>query len=76
MRKRSKWAFRLRNYNLTHSRWLALDVTTADVKANCEDLKVLGKGDFKALLKWRTGLREEVSEASLGVVHRSDTSIS
>jgi AdoMet-dependent rRNA methyltransferase SPB1 len=25
-----------------------------------DDLKVLGKGDFKALLKWRTALREEV----------------
>ncbi|TFY80478.1 hypothetical protein EWM64_g3534 [Hericium alpestre] len=40
--------------------WAALDITTADVKANCEDLKVLGKGDFKALLKWRTALREEI----------------
>ena len=41
--------------------WLKLDVTTSDVQANCEDLKVLGKGDFKALLKWRTSLREEVA---------------
>ena len=40
--------------------WLKLDITTSDVQANCEDLKVLGKGDFKALLKWRTALREEV----------------
>ncbi|KZP31228.1 FtsJ-domain-containing protein [Athelia psychrophila] len=40
--------------------WLALDVTTPDVKANCDDLKVLGKGDFKALLKWRLALREEI----------------
>ena len=40
--------------------WLKLDITTSDVQANCEDLKVLGKGDFKALLKWRTSLREEV----------------
>jgi AdoMet-dependent rRNA methyltransferase SPB1 len=38
-----------------------MDVTTPDVRANCEDLKVLGKGDFKALLKWRLALREEVS---------------
>jgi hypothetical protein len=28
--------------------------------ANLDDLKVLGKGDFKALLKWRTALREDV----------------
>ncbi|CAK5280261.1 unnamed protein product [Mycena citricolor] len=31
-----------------------------DIKANCDDLKVLGKGDFKALLKWRSALREEL----------------
>lgn len=41
-------------------RWLKLDCTTADVKANCDDLKVLGKGDFKTLIKWRLALREEV----------------
>lgn len=41
-------------------RWAALDITTPEVKANLDDLKVLGKGDFKALLKWRTALREEV----------------
>jgi AdoMet-dependent rRNA methyltransferase SPB1 len=41
-------------------RWLALDMTTGDIKANCDDLKVLGKGDFKALLKWRLAIREEV----------------
>lgn len=40
--------------------WLALEVTTPDVRANCEDLKVLGKGDFKILMRWRTALREEV----------------
>ncbi|KAL1951683.1 hypothetical protein VTO73DRAFT_832 [Trametes versicolor] len=40
--------------------WLNLDITTPDVKANCDDLKVLGKGDFKALLKWRTAIREEI----------------
>ena len=40
--------------------WQKLDITTSDVLANCEDLKVLGKGDFKALLKWRIALREEV----------------
>ncbi|EKM83794.1 hypothetical protein AGABI1DRAFT_117268 [Agaricus bisporus var. burnettii JB137-S8] len=39
--------------------WLDLDITTEDVKANCDDLKVLGKGDFKMLLRWRLKLREE-----------------
>ncbi|KAJ7169983.1 FtsJ-domain-containing protein [Mycena filopes] len=40
--------------------WYALEMTTGDIKANCDDLKVLGKGDFKALLKWRLALREEL----------------
>ncbi|KAF9229398.1 FtsJ-domain-containing protein [Gyrodon lividus] len=41
-------------------RWLELNITTTDIKANCDDLKVLGRGDFKTLLKWRTTLREEL----------------
>ncbi|QRV97763.1 AdoMet-dependent rRNA methyltransferase SPB1 [Ceratobasidium sp. AG-Ba] len=40
--------------------WLKLEATTPDVVANCDDLKVLGKGDFKRLLKWRTAIREEI----------------
>lgn len=40
--------------------WLSMDVTSPDVPVNCADLKVLGKGDFKLLIKWRTALREEV----------------
>ncbi len=40
--------------------WLKLDATTTDVKANFDDLKVLGKGDFKTLLKWRLALREDL----------------
>ncbi|KAG8732753.1 AdoMet-dependent rRNA methyltransferase spb1 [Ceratobasidium sp. 414] len=40
--------------------WLKLEATTPDVIANCDDLKVLGKGDFKKLLKWRTAIREEL----------------
>ncbi|KAJ8521426.1 hypothetical protein ONZ45_g1860 [Pleurotus djamor] len=40
--------------------WIQLPITTTDVKANCDDLKVLGKGDFKTLLKWRLALREEI----------------
>ncbi|EEB96974.1 hypothetical protein MPER_03798, partial [Moniliophthora perniciosa FA553] len=40
--------------------WLSLDITTDDVKANCEDLKVLGKGDFKSVLRWRLAVREEL----------------
>jgi len=51
----------LRRYADVCIRWLKLDITTPEIKAICEDLKVLGKGDFKTLLKWRTALREEVS---------------
>lgn len=40
--------------------WLDLSITTPDVKANCDDLKVLGKRDFKTLLKWRLTLRGEL----------------
>ena len=44
-------------------RWLKLEITKPEIKANCDDLKVLGKGDFKAILKWRTNLREDVRVA-------------
>ncbi|KAF9270320.1 hypothetical protein L218DRAFT_848731 [Marasmius fiardii PR-910] len=40
--------------------WLSMDGTSHDVKTNCEDLKVLGKGDFKVLIKWRLAIREEL----------------
>jgi AdoMet-dependent rRNA methyltransferase SPB1 len=40
--------------------WLNGPLMTVDLRANFEDLKVLGKGDFKALLKWRLAIREEV----------------
>nr|XP_019013520.1 AdoMet-dependent rRNA methyltransferase SPB1 [Kwoniella pini CBS 10737]OCF52301.1 AdoMet-dependent rRNA methyltransferase SPB1 [Kwoniella pini CBS 10737] len=40
--------------------WLKSRHTTSDIVANCSDLKVLGKGDFKALMKWRLAIRLEV----------------
>ncbi|KAI0304938.1 Spb1 C-terminal domain-containing protein [Russula brevipes] len=40
--------------------WASFPLTSSDIKANLNDLKVLGKGDFKALLKWRSALREEL----------------
>lgn len=40
--------------------WLKSEHTNGDIKANLEDLKVLGKGDFKALIKWRMAIREEI----------------
>ncbi|KAJ3547576.1 hypothetical protein NMY22_g1589 [Coprinellus aureogranulatus] len=40
--------------------WLKLPITKEEIKACCDDLKVLGKGDFKALLKWRLAIREEL----------------
>ena len=33
-------------------------LTTEEIKINLTDLKVLGKGDFKSLLKWRLKMRE------------------
>jgi len=47
--------------------WLKLDITKPEIKLNCDDLKVLGKGDFKALLKWRLVLREEVNTLPLDI---------
>lgn len=35
-------------------------LTTDDIRANCEDLKVLGRGDFSSLIKWRKALREKL----------------
>ncbi|CAH7666535.1 Spb1 C-terminal domain-containing protein [Phakopsora pachyrhizi] len=35
-----------------------LKATTSEIKSNLKDLKVLGKGDFKRLLKWRVAVRE------------------
>lgn len=35
-------------------------LTTADVLANCEDLKVLGRSDFAILMKWRKAMREKL----------------
>ncbi|CAG8474354.1 3554_t:CDS:10 [Paraglomus occultum] len=32
--------------------------TNEDIKASCEDIKVLGKREFKDLLKWRKKIRE------------------
>ncbi|WFD27968.1 AdoMet-dependent rRNA methyltransferase spb1 [Malassezia nana] len=34
--------------------------TSEDVKANCEDLKVLGRRDFSVLIKWRKAVRESL----------------
>ncbi|ORY33813.1 putative RNA methyltransferase [Naematelia encephala] len=40
--------------------WLKSRHTTPDILSNFSDLKVLGKGDFKALMKWRLALRLEL----------------
>ncbi|KAI9322581.1 Spb1 C-terminal domain-containing protein, partial [Dichotomocladium elegans] len=38
---------------------LKKESTTDEIKENCNDLKVLGKREFKMLLKWRSSIREE-----------------
>ncbi|KAK0537115.1 AdoMet-dependent rRNA methyltransferase spb1 [Tilletia horrida] len=42
--------------------------TTEDIRINCADLRVLGKKDFRRLLKWRLALR-----AQLGLEKVADT---
>ncbi|MBW0505943.1 hypothetical protein O181_045658 [Austropuccinia psidii MF-1] len=37
---------------------LKLKATNQEIKTNFQDLKVLGKGDFKKILKWRMAVRE------------------
>lgn len=37
------------------------DLTTEEVKSLCDDLRVLGKQDFKHLLKWRIHIRKALS---------------
>ncbi|KAJ7971847.1 FtsJ-like methyltransferase family protein [Quillaja saponaria] len=37
------------------------DLTTEEVKTLCDDLRVLGKQDFKHLLKWRIQIRKALS---------------
>lgn len=39
-------------------------LTTEEVKFLCEDLRVLGKQDFKHLLKWRMQIRKALSPAT------------
>ncbi|KAF7840966.1 adoMet-dependent rRNA methyltransferase spb1 [Senna tora] len=38
------------------------DLTTEEVKALCDDIRVLGKQDFKHLLKWRIHIRKALSQ--------------
>jgi AdoMet-dependent rRNA methyltransferase SPB1 len=40
------------------SQFLASDITTTEIKACLEDLRVLNKSDFKKLMKWRQSIRE------------------
>ncbi|KAG9089157.1 AdoMet-dependent rRNA methyltransferase spb1 [Ceratobasidium sp. 370] len=56
--------------------WLKLEATSPDVTANRDDLKVLGKDDFKKLLKWRTAIREEVSRRDILFIIDSDRCLS
>lgn len=37
-----------------------MEITTPEIKACCADLQVLGKKDFRALLKWRTAIRDSI----------------
>ncbi|KAK8687396.1 hypothetical protein V6N13_086218 [Hibiscus sabdariffa] len=41
--------------------------TSEEVKALCEDLRVLGKQDFKHLLKWRMQLRKALSPSEKAI---------
>lgn len=42
-------------------------LTTEEVKSLCDDLRVLGKQDFKYLLKWRMNIRKALSPSKAAV---------
>lgn len=37
-----------------------MEITTPEIKACCADLQVLGKKDFRILLRWRTSIRDSI----------------
>ncbi|MCL7036778.1 hypothetical protein MKW94_023405, partial [Papaver nudicaule] len=47
-------------------------LTTEEVKALCEDLQVLGKQDFKHLMKWRINLRKALSPTQKPIAKPTD----
>jgi AdoMet-dependent rRNA methyltransferase SPB1 len=47
-----------------------LDITTKEIMACCKDLQVLGKKDFRGLLKWRLAVRE-----NLGLNEKKDEEV-
>ncbi|KAH9656762.1 putative rRNA methyltransferase [Citrus sinensis] len=47
------------------------ELTTEEVKALCDDLRVLGKQDFKHLLKWRMQIKKAFSSAEKATVPAS-----
>ncbi|KAG8990681.1 AdoMet-dependent rRNA methyltransferase spb1, partial [Tulasnella sp. 427] len=53
-------------------RWYALPITDDDIKADCADLKVLGKREFQRLLKWRAAIREQIGiESKMGAAEEA-----
>ncbi|KAL7273260.1 AdoMet-dependent rRNA methyltransferase spb1 [Rhizina undulata] len=56
----NKFSFEAKaNGDLAIAAILKLPETTKEIKACCEDLKVLGKKEFRSLLKWRLSVREK-----------------
>ncbi|XP_059647662.1 uncharacterized protein LOC132293981 [Cornus florida] len=47
-------------------------LTTEEVKALCDDLRVLGKQDFKHLLKWRAHIRKALSPSQKATPKTTD----
>ncbi|CDO97033.1 unnamed protein product [Coffea canephora] len=49
------------------------NMTTEEVKALCDDLRVLGKQDFKHLLKWRMHIRKALSPSQKSTTASKET---
>lgn len=59
-------------FDETSQRFLENPLTTEEVKACCGDLRVLNKGDFKMLLKWRLDMLKAEKEYVKELKHEQD----
>lgn len=55
--------------------FLESPLTTEEVRACCSDLRVLNKGDFKLLLKWRLQMLKEKKDLIQAMRRPSDSSL-
>ena len=55
--------------------YMANPKTTYEVKACIEDLKVIGKSEFRMLIRWRSALVEEMAAAAAAAEEENDVTV-